>query len=135
MGTASSIGILNDDLSINSILCSFDGYLAGVGTLLFKYYNTPTIVKQLIELGDISSLNKLLWPHNTQHSFDHPAVDVTVIYHRDRGDELIKYYDKNLKSYLQDNFIKYHYLYVNKEWFCFYRNVNGYDCIKLRNYI
>jgi hypothetical protein len=66
------------------IYCHFDGYLSGVGSILLQYYNTPEKVKQLIDLGSISSLNTTIYD--------------TVAYHRDRGED----YERNAPFYYDD---------------------------------
>jgi hypothetical protein len=76
MSTRSRIAIENQDGSVKSIYCHFDGYLSGVGRLLKEYYTTQAKVEALIELGDISSLEMT------------PAS--TDAYHRDRGEDLHK---------------------------------------------
>jgi len=55
MSTRSRIGILNDDGSVYSIYCHYDGYTCGVGKCLAAHYTDPEKVRELIELGDISS--------------------------------------------------------------------------------
>jgi hypothetical protein len=56
MSTRSRIGILNDDRSVTSIYCHFDGYPSGVGAILVAHYHDTVKVRELISLGDISSL-------------------------------------------------------------------------------
>jgi hypothetical protein len=71
------------------ISCHFDGYPTYVGRVLLEHYNTPKLVKSLIALGDISSLNENLAPQKDQvHSFSNPAENVTVAYGRDRGEDV-----------------------------------------------
>jgi hypothetical protein len=73
MATRSRIAIENENGSVKSIYCHFDGYLSGVGKTLFNHYDKEKLEK-LIELGDISSLE------------DSP--ESTVAYCRDRGEDL-----------------------------------------------
>ena len=74
MATRSNIEIENKDGTVSAIYCHFDGYIDGVGEILYKNYNTREKLEQLIALGDISSLGKTL--------------EETVAYHRDRGERL-----------------------------------------------
>jgi hypothetical protein len=73
MATRSRIAIENEDGSVKSIYCHYDGYLSGVGKTLFNHYDKEKLEK-LIELGDISSLED--------------STESTVAYHRDRGEDL-----------------------------------------------
>ena len=73
MATRSRIAIENEDGSVKSIYCHFDGYLSGVGKTLFNHYDKEKLEK-LIELGDISSLED--------------STESTVAYHRNRGEDL-----------------------------------------------
>ena len=72
------------DGTILSIYSHFDGYPSGVGATLKKYYTKLSKIKQLIELGNISSLRKKI---GTQHDFDSRPHDETNAYGRDRGEE------------------------------------------------
>lgn len=73
MATRSRIAIENQDGTVQSIYCHFDGYLKGVGKTLFNHYDREKLEK-LIELGDISSLGE--------------STENTVAYARDRGEDL-----------------------------------------------
>ena len=72
MATRSRIAIENQDGTVTSIYCHFDGYLDGVGKKLFNHYDREKTEK-LIELGDISVLGE-------------STLD-TIAYHRDRGED------------------------------------------------
>jgi predicted CxxxxCH...CXXCH cytochrome family protein len=76
MSTRSRIAIENQDGSVTSIYCHFDGYTNGVGKTLEKWYTTQAKVEALIELGDISSLDM--------------TPTSTVAYARDRGEDLVQ---------------------------------------------
>lgn len=56
MSTRCTIAMKNDDGTLTAIYCHHDGYLSGVGKTLLNYYQDPRKVRQLMELGDISSL-------------------------------------------------------------------------------
>jgi hypothetical protein len=76
MSTRSRIAIENQNGSVTSVYCHFDGYISGVGKTLEKHYTDRSVVEELIELGDISALD--MTPSST------PS------YHRDRGEDLRK---------------------------------------------
>jgi len=73
MATRSRIAIENQDGTVNSVYCHFDGYVNGVGKTLFNHYDQEKLEK-LLELGDISTLGK--------------STEDTEAYHRDRGEDL-----------------------------------------------
>ena len=73
MSTKSRIAIENQDRTLDSIYCYFDGYLRGVGKTLFNHYDREKLEK-LLELGDISVLGT--------------SIEDTVAYCRDRGEDL-----------------------------------------------
>lgn len=87
MSTAALIGIKRGH-TIRTIYCHNDGNLFGVGVILDHEYNYEAKIEELIKGGDISSLGTLLTPDPLyDHSFDNPQTEVTVFYHRDRGDK------------------------------------------------
>ena len=70
------------------IYCHSDGYLAYNGAMLLDYYNKRETVNELLALGNLSCLNKFLYPDpNKPHSFDERQTGVTVAYKRDRGEQ------------------------------------------------
>jgi hypothetical protein len=73
MATRSRIAIEREDGSVKSIYCHYDGYVDGVGKVLFEHYDKEKLEK-LIELGDISVLGT--------------STENTIAYHRDRGEDL-----------------------------------------------
>ena len=59
MSTRSRIALKNDDGTIRSVYCHFDGYPeGGVGEKLKKYYTTKEKINKLLDLGDLSTLGK-----------------------------------------------------------------------------
>lgn len=87
MSTRAHIGYIENN-TIHYIYCHFDGYPEHVGRILQESYTDPEKIKQLIALGDISSLGPKLAPEiGEKHDFSNPAKDVTVAYHRDRGED------------------------------------------------
>mgnify|MGYP006281310619 CR=1 FL=1 len=84
MSTRSRIARLNNDGSISSIYCHFDGYPAGVGRTLLDHYTTQERVNGLISLGDLSVLGKSI---GQRHDFESArGNDMCVAYGRDRGE-------------------------------------------------
>ena len=124
MSTRSHIGIREKGIFIKYVYCHFDGYtINGVGQMLFEHYKDEEKVKKLISLGDISFLEKNINPSkDSNHSFYTPEKDVTVFYHRDRGDEKSEAWKTYDFQYYPNKMIEYVYLFENGEWYSI-----GYD--------
>ena len=60
MGTRSTIALEFADGTVEQVYCHWDGYLAHNGQILFQYYSDPFKLRDLIDLGDISSLGRNL---------------------------------------------------------------------------
>ena len=127
MATRGNIGIINEDGSVTGIYVHWDGYPEHVGKLLLKYYNTTGIVYELMDLGDLSSLNKNLYCEDNNHSFENPAPGVCVAYGRDRGETGVESRVFNniskFEKFADRTGADYQYLFNNGKWQ--YRNHNG----------
>lgn len=89
MSTHAAIAIKMPQKCIRWIYLHCDGDLNFAGRTLVNHYSTYDKVKRLIMLGDLSSLHKWLEPpEGVIHNFDNRAEDVTVAYHRDRGERI-----------------------------------------------
>jgi hypothetical protein len=71
MATRSSISIRNADGSYTGIYCHFDGYLTNNGRILCEHYTNEDKIRELMALGDISSLKPEI---GEQHPFDGPCM-------------------------------------------------------------
>lgn len=90
MGTRSLIGVETDDNCIEYVYCHFDGYPSYNGVILFENYKDEETARELISHGGMSSLGKKIHPDPSKpHSYDRRQEDVTVFYHRDRGESLV----------------------------------------------
>jgi hypothetical protein len=58
MGTRSTIALEFADGTVEQVYCHWDGYLDNNGAILQNYYMNPFKVKQLLALGDFSSLRE-----------------------------------------------------------------------------
>jgi hypothetical protein len=107
MATRSRIGIENQDGTVNSIYCHFDGYPSHNGEILKKYYSDREKLQQLLELGDISSLDE--------------ELEKVTAYHRDRGEELNPArIDKSLDEFRESDYEEYGYIFTLKnKWLIF----------------
>ena len=114
MGTSSAIGIKSKEGFIEAITCHFDGYPSHVGRILLECYGDEKRARELLALGALSALEENITPPaGVRHSFERPAWNVTIAYHRDRGDDYeapFKFtdadnYRKNAKSQLYANYV------------------------------
>ena len=119
MSTRSRIGMVQSDGSVKSIYCHWDGYPQNNGNILIKHYTDIEKVKSLIELGSISSLGKNINPDPIDgvHTFDNPQVDVTVAYHRDRGEDLEIRIDESESEFIKSDLEEWGYLFKDGKWF------------------
>lgn len=126
MGTRSTIALEFADGTVEQVYCHWDGYLAHNGQLLLNYYSNPFVLRDLIDLGDISSLGRII---GTKHPFsphgegDKAAYDAaqaagaTTFYGRDRGETCPAKKFKDFADY------KANHQYEEYEYIL--RNVNG----------
>ena len=126
MATRSNIAIVNQDKSISSIYCHWDGYPEYVGKMLLNHYTTADIVTELLNLGNLSNLDKNVNPTDI-HTFDKPQDGVCVAYGRERGEkdqEAIVFEDLGeFEDSASNSWADYQYLFEDGKWS--YRNVNN----------
>jgi len=130
--------MVNEDGTVSSIYCHWDGYPEHHGKILVSHYTSREKVKALIDLGSISILAQEVEPPSIAydvdsgkgermlkrfgvmgaHSFDNPIPGVTVAYHRDRGEEYIEpRINKSLEDYFLADNEEYGYLFtLEGEW-------------------
>jgi hypothetical protein len=98
MATRSTIALEFADGTVQQVYCHWDGYLAHNGKMLQEYYSNPFTLRDLIDLGDLSSLRPTI---GTKHAFSQFELraeevagfkllteDMCTFYGRDRGEEL-----------------------------------------------
>ena len=97
MATRSTIALEFADGTVQQVYSHWDGYLEHNGAILLENYSDPFKLRDLIDLGDISSLGPNIGtkhpfsPHGD--AFDKVAYDAameagaTTFYGRDRGEE------------------------------------------------
>jgi hypothetical protein len=118
MATRSAIGIETKS-GIAVVYCHFDGFVKGVGKLLFESYDEEKLIK-LIENGPISVLGKNIDPDpNDIHDFHTRQKDACLFYGRDRGDELTNAFMVKDKNDLIKKFSSCSFFYVmqNNLWY------------------
>ncbi len=106
MGTRSTIALEYADGTVEQVYCHWDGYLSHNGKILLDHYSNPFILRDLIDLGDISSLKPTI---GTKHDFSHFGTEMnqeeyealygnmTTFYGRDRGEDGVS--AKKFKDY------------------------------------
>ena len=83
MATRSTIALEFADGTVGQVYCHWDGYLSYNGALLNDHYKDPFKVRELIDMGDLSSLGSEI---GRKHDFDSRIVDECTFYGRDRKD-------------------------------------------------
>jgi hypothetical protein len=95
MATRSTIALEFADGTVQQVYCHWDGYLSNNGVLLQNYYSDPFKLRDLIDLGDVSSLKQEIGTAHAFSQFDtemgtdeYDALygEMTTFYGRDRGE-------------------------------------------------
>lgn len=121
MGTRSTIAIQNADGTVTGIYCHWDGYLSHNGYILKEFYTDEAKVRELIALGDLSSLGAEI---GEKHPFDERVDAETyaetrcTAYGRDRGEKDVDAKTCDSWTALLDDFgQEYDYLFTpGKGW-------------------
>lgn len=124
MGTRSTIALEYADGTVEQVYCHWDGYLEHNGKILRDYYSNPFILRDLIDMGDISSLGKCV---GTKHPFSPfegdtqkalyeaaMAAGATTFYGRDRGETCPAKKFKDYADYVENHqYEEYEYILRN----------------------
>lgn len=128
MGTRSTIALEFADGTVQQVYCHWDGYLAHNGKILAEHYSDPFKLRDLIDLGGLSSLAANI---GTQHAFDCPHTynspeylawsqakeDMCTFYARDRGEKLSAHKFVDFDDYIENHqYEEFEYIL---------RNING----------
>ncbi len=123
MGTPCVIGIATSSktrYNYHYITVHYDGYVEYAGVILLVFYNTEEKVRNLIRLGNLSSLGPTI---GTKFDFDDNseyykrARVQCVSYNRDRGNNLIIGTTSSLKKFQDEEFV---YIWKDGQWW-YYR--------------
>jgi len=90
MSTNANIAIRNKNGSFDVIYLHWDGYPSDAGAILFKHYDTEEKVRELISLGNISTLGECIGEQHYAglcYEADDERVTWTRAYGRDRGEK------------------------------------------------
>ena len=115
MGTRSTIALEFADGTVEQIYCHWDGYLEHNGKILAEHYSDPFKLRDLIDLGDMSSLGERI---GTQHAFDKAPEGECTFYLRDRKEQ-------GCKAKKFANFTDYVLEHQYEEYEYILRNVDG----------
>jgi hypothetical protein len=119
MSTRSRIGIEQEDGTVRSIYCHFDGSPDHHLPILQEHYKDREKVEKLIQLGDISYLApEVEIPEGSNHSFENKDYGIVCAYHRDRGED---YHEPNVdpsaNAYFRGDIEEWGYLFTKDgEW-------------------
>jgi hypothetical protein len=118
MATRSRIAIENEDGTVTSIYCHWDGYPENNGKILLEHYQDRKKTQKLIDLGSISYLAPDVEPGDgVVHSFEMPTTGIVVAYHRDRGEEHLFAEHKDSQDFFESDIEEYGYLLTKDgEW-------------------
>ena len=97
MGTRSTIALEFADGTVEQVYCHWDGYLEHNGAILAEHYSDPFKLRDLIDLGDLSSLRPEIGEKHAFSQFELRAEEVAgyklltenmcTFYGRDRGEK------------------------------------------------
>ena len=128
MATRSTIALEFADGTVEQVYCHWVGYLEHNGQILLKHYSDPFKLQRLIDLGAISSLGPEIGEKQDFDKRDTQNDNWSLIYARDRGEELVKHKFKDFADYkanAQDE--EYNYiLRTDGKWYVeFYGEFDG----------
>jgi hypothetical protein len=109
MGTRSTIALEFADGTVEQVYCHWDGYLDHNGAILAEHYSDPFKLRDLIDLGDLSSLRPNIGEKHAFSQFELRAEEVAgyklltenmcTFYTRDRGEDCPARKYKNTDEY------------------------------------
>lgn len=108
MGTRSAIGFAEYDGSIRAIYCHYDGYVEHNGKILDEYYNSIEAVEELLDMGDVVSLES--------------SIEGTKFFGRDNKENIARVSAKDFKNvssfyeYFSGCGCEYFYIFNGTEW-------------------
>jgi hypothetical protein len=143
MATRSTIALEFADGTVHQVYSHWDGYLDHNGRILQNHYLDPFKLRDLIDMGDLSSLGAEIGdkrPFNNPHSYGTPQYDAfnvqyknqCLFFTRDRGDDLRVQKFKDFADYEQNHqYEEYEYILRQIDgqavWFVSSYDTNGYQ--------
>jgi hypothetical protein len=119
MATRSRIAF-EENNEIKSIYCHWDGYLSNNGKILFENYTTLDKVKELISLGELSSLKETIeeTKENSYHIKQNENINIVT--------------SSDVKEYSKV-FEEYNYLFKDNVWYLVNDNLSLVALSEYRN--
>jgi hypothetical protein len=112
MSTQCGIAIKTEK-GYETIYVHSDGYPEYMWPMLTENYNSEELATKLVSLGDASYIDRLIAPTSDFHKFGTPEPDVSMFYHRDRGEAWDDVAPATFTS--KELFSHYYYSYVWKD--------------------
>ena len=121
MATRSTIALEFADGTVQQVYCHWDGYLEHNGKILAEHYSDPFKLRDLIDLGGLSSLRRDIGEKHAFSQFDLPKEEVEAFinrtanmctfYARDRGEKLVAHKFVDFQDYLaHHSYEEYEYI-------------------------
>jgi hypothetical protein len=121
MATRSTIALEYADGTVEQVYCHWDGYLSHNGKILQEHYSDPFKLRDLIDLGGLSSLRRDIGEKHAFSQFDLPKEEVEAFvkrtenmctfYARDRGEKLVAHKFIDFEDYLaHHSYEEYEYI-------------------------
>ncbi len=127
MGTRSTIALEFADGTVGQVYCHWDGYLSHNGSILQEHYRDPFKLRDLIDLGDLSSLASNI---GTRHDFNVQVKGECTFYNRDRNEDGVSArYFKDFADYRQNHqYEEYEYI-LRKDGLWYVDQGRGYELL------
>ena len=127
MATRSTIALEFADGTIGQVYSHWDGYLAHNGKMLLEYYSNPFVLRDLIDLGSISSLAPTI---GTKRPFSHYDTELSLVEFNNKYGNMTNFYgrDRGETNTEARYFKDYEHFLVDgqaEEYDYILRNVNG----------
>ena len=111
MATRSTIALEFADGTVEQIYCHWDGYLENNGRILYEHYKDPFKLRDLIDLGAVSSLRPEIGSKQDFDKRDTQNENWCLVYARDRGEDLVKHTFKDFEDYVANHqYEEYEYI-------------------------
>jgi hypothetical protein len=143
MATRSTIALEFADSTVQQVYAHWDGYLDHNGRILQDHYLDPFKLRDLIDLGDLSTLGAEIGekrPFDNPHKWGTPDYEAfsaqyknqCLFYNRDRGEDLRVQKFKDFADYEQNHqYEEYEYILRQIDgqaiWFVSAYNTSGYQ--------
>jgi hypothetical protein len=139
MATRSTIALEFADDTVGQVYCHWDGYLSHNGTILLENYSDPFKLRDLIDLGDLSTLRtqigikhpfSMFEAKMTQDEYANLYRDMCTFYGRDRdeSDTQAKYFD-NFEDYAANHQTEEYEYILRKDGQWYVDQGNGFELL------